>query len=135
MLLKSIAQKQVTVGVSLGDKDGHYQLSVIVANERPSPVDVLVETFAIWSARLQNAKVISPLPLSKIAPKLYYKGIEEYTEWLNRVALASSTVGPGHKSVAGMVFFPRENKKHDDVVVFLPIGGDKFEFVMSPQFQ
>ena len=67
-------------------------------------------------------------------PRLYYNGIEAYTKWLNNIALSNSTVDP-HRSVSGIVFFPRENKKHSDVVVYLPIGGDKFEFEMSPQFQ
>jgi len=135
VLNRIIIQNQLTVGVVLMDRDGHFHLGVIVDNNRPTPVDVLVEKFAIWSATDPKAKPIQPLPPSKVVPKLYYKGIEDYVAWLNKVTLADSTVGPGHRSIAGTVFFPRENKKHTDVVVYLPIGGDRFEFEMSPQFQ
>jgi hypothetical protein len=134
LLLRSITQKQITVAVALGDRNGHYELSVIVTNERATSIDVLTENFAIWSATDRNAKIIRPLPLSKVVPKLYYKGIEDYVRWLKGIALSSSTVDP-HKTVAGAVFFPRENKKHNDVIVYLPIGGDTLEFEMSPQFQ
>jgi hypothetical protein len=134
MVFKSITQKQITVGVGLGDRSGHYELAVVVVNNRATSIDVLAETFAIWSATDPKAKVVSPLPLSKLVPRLYYDGIEAYTKWLHEAALASSTLDP-HKSVSGIVFFPRENKKRRDVVVYLPIGRDKFEFEMSPQFQ
>jgi len=134
LLFHSTAQKHLTVSVALSDTNGHYQLSVIVENERSVSMDILVENIAIWSAADRTAKTIHPLPLSKVEPKLPSDFNIAYTKWLRGIALASSTI-EAHNGVAGMVFFPRENKKRNNVVVYVPIGGDTFEFEMSPQFQ
>jgi len=143
LLTKAITENHLTVSVSLLDKDGHFLLFVLVMNERTTSIDLLAENIAIWSAIERNKKILHPLPLSKVVPKCnfpalncdsYAGGINAYIKWLNESALSSSTLAP-HKGVTGVVFFPRENKKRNDVIVYLPIGGDTFEFQMSPQFQ
>jgi hypothetical protein len=133
LLFRSIGQNNLTVSVALSDTNGHYELSVIVKNERIIPIDILVENIAIWSAADRTAKTVHPLPLSKVEPKLPSDFNVAYIKWLNEIALASSTI-EAHHGVAGMVFFPRENKKRNNVVVYVPIGGDILEFEMSPQF-
>jgi hypothetical protein len=138
MLNKTITQNQLTVSVNLLDKDGHFLLFVIVMNGRATSIDILVENIAIWSATDKSKKIIHPLPLSKVVGKcpwpLSCDSNAAYVNWLNKAALASSTLGP-HRDIVGLVFFPRENKKRNDVIAYLPIGGDTFEFQMSPQFQ
>jgi hypothetical protein len=143
LLTKAITENHLTVSVGLTDKGGHFELGVIVINGRATSIDILVENIAIWSATDKSKKIIHPLPLSKVVPKCnfpalncesYAADIDAYIRWLNKTALASTTLGPT-KDIFGIVFFPRENKKRNDVIVYLPIGGDTFEFQMSPQFQ
>jgi hypothetical protein len=58
--------------------------------------------------------------------------MENWNSWLAKAVLLPNTIDPG-ASINGFVFFPRENKKHREIVVRIPLRDVTYEFPLIPQ--